>query len=58
MQEDVHGRFAGEEFFDVMGNCAQSVTVDETGWADFRTEGKAVSVWIGKRAFEDLIVNE
>ncbi len=51
-------RFAGEEFFDVMGNCTSSVTVDETGWAGFCTEGKAVSVWIRKSAFEDLIVNE
>ena len=50
--------FVGEEFFDVMGNCTDNVTVDESGWADFHTEGKAVSVWIRKNAFEDLIVNE
>ncbi len=51
-------QFAGEEFFDVMGSCPESTVVDENGWADFRTEGKAVSVWIRKEAFEDLIVNE
>ena len=51
-------RFAGEEFYDVMGNCTEPVTVDEAGWGEFRTEAEAVSVWTRKNAFEDLIVNE
>ena len=51
-------RFAGEGFYDVMGNCTEPVTVDEAGWGEFRTEAEAVSVWTRKNAFEDLIVNE
>ena len=50
--------FAGECFYDVMGNCTEPVTIDEEGWGVFRTEGGNVSVWVRKKAFEDLIVNE
>ena len=50
--------FAGHEMFDATGNCTEGLTVDGAGWADFRTEGGAVSVWTGKSAFEDLLVNE
>ena len=50
--------FAGEEFYDAMGNCPDPVTVDAAGWGEFQTEADAVSVWTRKNAFEDLIVNE
>ena len=50
--------FAGEAFYDAMGNCPDPVTVDAAGWGEFQTEADAVSVWTRKNAFEDLIVNE
>ena len=34
------------------------VTVGADGWADFRTEGRSVAVWVREGAFEDLVVNE
>ncbi|MCR5137733.1 MAG: alpha-amylase [Oscillospiraceae bacterium] len=51
-------RFAGEEFYDVLGNCPEPVTVDEDGYGEFRTEGGNVAVWVRSAAFEDLVVNE
>ena len=51
-------RFAGEQFFDALGNCPEAVTIDEEGFGEFRTEGGNVSVWVRASAFEDLVVNE
>jgi alpha-amylase len=51
-------RFAGETFYDALGNCQEPVTIDEDGWGAFRTEGGSVSIWVRASAFEDLIVNE
>lgn len=51
-------RFAGEEFHDALGKCPETVTVDEDGWGEFRTEGGSVSIWVRAAAFEELIVNE
>ena len=50
--------YAGESFYDVLGNCPEPVTIGEDGSGDFRTEGGSVSVWVRKPAFEDLVVNE
>ncbi len=50
--------YAGEEFYDAIGNCPEPVTVDEDGFGEFRTEGGNVAVWLRKHAFENLIVNE
>ena len=50
--------YAGESFYDVLGNCPEPVTIDENGSGDFRTVGGSVSVWVRKPAFEDLVVNE
>ncbi len=50
--------YAGEEFYDAIGNCPEPVTIDEEGFGDFRTEGGNVAVWLRKHAFENLIVNE
>ena len=51
-------RYANEEFYDAIGNCPEPVTVGEDGFAEFRTEGGNVAVWVRKNAFENLIVNE
>ena len=50
--------FAGESFYDVLGNCAEPVTIDEEGFGAFRTEGRRLAVWVRTEAFENLIVNE
>ena len=51
-------RFAGESFYDALGNCPGPVVIDKDGWGEFRTEGESVSIWVQASAFEDLIVNE
>ncbi len=51
-------KYAGEEFFDAIGNCPDPVQIDEEGFGEFRTEGGNVAVWLRKNAFENLIVNE
>ena len=49
---------AGEIYYDALGNCTETVTVDEDGYGVFRTESGNVSVWTREGAFEDLVVNE
>ena len=51
-------RHAGETFFDALGGCPEPVTLDENGAAAFRTQGRSVSVWMQKPAFEDIVINE
>jgi len=51
-------KFAGEAFYDALGNCPEPVTIDPEGWGDFQTAEKNVSVWVRQGAFEDLTVNE
>ena len=50
--------FAGSTFYDVIGKCQESVTIDEDGWGIFRTEGGSVAVWAKQEAAENLIVND
>ena len=50
--------FAGEEFYDVLGNCPEAVTIEEDGTAEFRTEGGSVSVWARRSVLVDLVVND
>ncbi|MBP3914010.1 MAG: alpha-amylase [Lachnospiraceae bacterium] len=52
------GQYANETFCDAIGNCQESVVIDEEGWGEFRTEGGNVAVWVRKNAFENLIINE
>ena len=47
-----------KEFYDVIGKCQESVTIDEDGWGTFRTEGGSVAVWAKQEAAENLIVND
>lgn len=37
--------WAGQTFYDILGNCSDTVTVDEDGWGDFPVSEKSVSVW-------------
>lgn len=48
--------FVGKTFYDVLGKCSESVTIDDDGFGEFRTEGGSVSVWLQKPAFEELVV--
>ena len=51
-------RFAGESFFDVMGGCPDPVVVGPDGSGEFPVRERSVSVWVRRKAFEDIIVNE
>jgi len=42
----------------VLGKCTEPVTVDGDGIGRFFTDGRSVSVWVRRQAFEDLIINE
>lgn len=50
--------FAGQQFFDVMGECTDPITIGEDGWGTFYCTGGSVSVWMPQKAFEDLAINE
>ena len=51
-------QYAGESFYDVLGNCTEPVIIGEDGCGDFRTEGRNVAIWVRQAAFEDLVINE
>ena len=55
---DMGQRFAGEPFYDLTERCAAPVIIDENGLGAFPTEGRNVSVWARRPAFEDIIINE
>ena len=48
--------FAGQQFYDALGNCPEPVEINADGFGEFRTEGGAVSVWVQKKAFEEITV--
>ena len=50
--------FAGMQFYDVMGECTEPITIEEDGWGTFYCNGGSVSVWMQQKAFEDLTVND
>ena len=37
--------WARQNFYDILGNCSDTVTIDEDGWGDFPVSEKSVSVW-------------
>ena len=49
--------FRGTLLHDAMGICPEPVEVGDDGWAEFRTEGGSVSVWVREKALENLVVN-
>ena len=51
-------QYAGESFYDALGNCTEPVIIDEDGNGAFSTIGGNVAIWVRAEAFEDLIVNE
>ena len=50
-------QFAGELFYDAMGDCTEPVQVREDGNCTFYTDSGKVSVWVRKGAFEDIEIN-
>jgi len=50
-------QFAGELFYDAMGECTEPVQVREDGNCTFYTDSGKVSVWLRKGAFEDIEIN-
>ncbi|MBO6215411.1 MAG: DUF1939 domain-containing protein, partial [Lachnospiraceae bacterium] len=50
--------FAGQKFYDAMGECTEPITLDSEGWGTFYCSGGSVSVWITQTAFEDITINE
>ncbi|MBR1757620.1 MAG: alpha-amylase [Lachnospiraceae bacterium] len=55
---EVGQTFAGETFYDVLGNCPEPVVIDEEGFGCFGTAAGNVSVWVRAGALEDITVNE
>ncbi len=50
--------FAGQQFYDAMGECTDPITIEEDGWGTFYCNGGSVSVWMPQKAFEDMTVND
>ena len=42
---EIGSDWAGQTFHDILGNCSDTVTIDEDGWGDFQVSEKSVSVW-------------
>lgn len=42
---EIGSNWAGQTFHDILGNCSDTVTIDEDGWGDFPVSEKSVSVW-------------
>lgn len=42
---EIGSDWAGQAFHDILGNCSDTVTIDEDGWGDFPVSEKSVSVW-------------
>lgn len=42
---EIGSDWAGQTFHDILGNCSDTVTIDEEGWGDFPVSEKSVSVW-------------
>ena len=42
---EIGSDWAGQTFYDILGNCSDTVTIDEDGWGDFPVSEKSVSVW-------------
>ncbi len=55
---EMGARYAGQLFYDALGNCQEPVEIDAEGFGEFRTEGGNVSVWVQHGPFEDVTVND
>ena len=55
---EIGAGFAGESFFDVTGVCTEPVVVDRDGVGRFAAGDRGVSVWLRRKAFEDIVINE
>ena len=50
-------QFAGELFYDAMGECTEPVRIEDDGNCTFYTDGGKVSVWIREAAFKDIEID-
>lgn len=48
--------FAGELFHDVLGNVAETVTIDSEGFGEFKVANGSVSVWLREKAYEGIVL--
>ena len=55
---EIGKEFAGESFYDITGNCPEPITINKAGVGEFKTVARNMSIWVRKKAFEDIIVNE
>jgi len=45
---EVGKRHSGQVFYDLLGNNSAVITINDEGWAEFKVDGGAVSVWVPK----------
>ncbi len=43
---EIGARHAGKTFYDYLGNIKEEIHIAENGWAEFKTKGGSVSVWV------------
>lgn len=48
--------FAGEHFYDALGNVTDSVKIDSEGFGEFYVADGSVSVWVREKAYEDIVL--
>lgn len=46
---EIGKKHAHQVFVDALGNCQEEITIDENGWANFKTKGQKAAIWIQKR---------
>lgn len=44
-------KYAGDNFYDALGNFAEPVAIDKEGYGEFAVGGGSVSVWVTKNAY-------
>ena len=57
-QMEMGTAMSGVAFYDALGNFIEPVVIDSNGYGIFPVAGNSVSVWVQKKALEDLTVNE
>ena len=49
-------KFAGKQFYDIMGGFSEPVTIDRKGCGTFSVNGGSVSAWVTEEAYRRLWV--
>ena len=47
-------QFAGQKFYDALGNIEAPVDIDTEGHGNFKVDGGSVSVWVTKEAYNKI----